>query len=114
MNQGIIKKVRAIVTVKTWTSDIIITAIMIFLIAVNRPADTIIDKWRYQNKNVTLHTAMIPKKMTHCIINMIKLTNFPCEVQPKINTIENVCLKNIKHIFSFFRGFGVLGFHPLV
>ena len=83
MNQGIIK--RAIVIVKTWTSDTIT-----IMIAVNRPADTGIDKWRYQN--ATPHSAMIPKKMTHCIINMIKLANFQREGPPKINTIDNVCL----------------------
>lgn len=86
MNQGIIK--RATVTVKTWTSDIITTMIAV---TITSPADTGIDKWRY-NQNVTLHTAMIPKKMTHCIINMIKLTNFHHKVPPKINTTENVCL----------------------
>lgn len=85
MNQGIIK--RAIVTVKTWTSDIITTMIAV---TITSPADTGIDKWRYQD--VTLRTAMIPKKMTHCIINMIKLTNFHRKVPPTINTTENVCL----------------------
>ena len=87
MNQGIIK--RAIITVKTWITDI--KTIMI-AVTITSPVDTGIDKRRF--KSVTLHTAMIPKKMTktHCIINMIKLTNFTREVPPKINTTENVCL----------------------
>ena len=85
MSQGIIK--RAIITVKTWITDI--KTIMI-AVTITSPADTGIDKRRF--KIVTLHTAMIPKKMTHCIINMIKLTNFTREVPPKINTTENVCL----------------------
>ena len=81
MNQGIIK--RAIITVKTWITDI-----KTIIIKINDSRN----KRRF--KFVTLHTAMIPKKITktHCIINMIKLTNFTREVPPKINTTENVCL----------------------